>query len=306
MLCGSVVTIEPTRIGRRAISNVCAPVPPAGLSSKIDHASFHHVQRLFELSSPSRPEPWTTSLEPRNSSSHLPGPPTANEATSTPTTTATAIPTPSRLAQRERSASGSRSPRCTARCESPSAAAAPSTSASANHAPARSRAARVWRSSTRPSCVDAQAADDRRGHAARDQHREALEAVARQRQPEADAERGDDEPGARVREHERDLAEIEEKHARRPERPWHGDALRRAKARAEATRPRAAQAHSSSPLDRASAPRGRRPGTAPGRPCRAAPSRTRRRAAPRARPPSSAPGGRRACPTYTPSTANAR
>ena len=63
----------------RAIANVSAPLPPAGFASNTCQASFHHSQRLFELSDPSRPL-FATSPPPRNSRSHAPGPPLAADA----------------------------------------------------------------------------------------------------------------------------------------------------------------------------------------------------------------------------------
>ena len=157
-LWGSDVTIEPTRIGRRAISNVCAPVPPSGSSRNSAHASCHHVHRLFELISPRRPDPCTTSPLPRNSSNHVPGPLAASDAATTPTAAATRMAAPRRFAHCVRSPAERRSPRRAPSCASPSAAPAPRASASANHAPARSRAAVDWRSPTSPSWVDAHTA----------------------------------------------------------------------------------------------------------------------------------------------------
>ena len=52
MLCGSFVIDAPLRTRSRATANVAAPFPPAGLDSNTRQASFHHSQRLFELSVP--------------------------------------------------------------------------------------------------------------------------------------------------------------------------------------------------------------------------------------------------------------
>ena len=153
------------------------------------------------------------------------------------TDAATATDDAPRRRSRRRAASPS-APRSSAReplpeparrsATSPSAAAAPSASASANQPPARSRAAARLEILDETVLRRRPAATARRRRRSRDEHREPLEPVGAQREPEAHAERGDDDPRPRVREHERDLGDIEEEHAAGPHSPSHGDARRRA------------------------------------------------------------------------------
>ncbi len=104
-MCGSVVTIEPTRISRLAISNVPAPLPPAGASSQSCHASFHQVQRLLELRSARRFGDWVTSaFEPRNSSAIAP--PLKTRTPTTPSATIAASNQPKILVARSRDSAG--------------------------------------------------------------------------------------------------------------------------------------------------------------------------------------------------------
>ncbi len=211
-----MVTIEPTRIGRRAISNVCAPVPPAGLSSK-------DRPRLL----PPRPAVVRAQLaEPPGALDDLARPAELVEPLARASDGDRGDEHAGDYRNSNPDAEPSR-PEGALRIGQPVAALycemrEPERCCGAEHQGEREPCAGAVARGARLEIFDETvlrrrpSPDHRRWHAARDQHREALEPVARQRQPEADAERGDDEPCTRVREHERDLAEIEEKHPTGP------------------------------------------------------------------------------------------
>ena len=105
-LCGSVTFRASSRTRLRAISNVRAPVPPAGLARKICHDSPHQAVRLFVSRLPKRPGSFTTAPEPSIwSAAQVSGLPTLRTSAASPSAATTAtVPTRPRTTSRRRPA----------------------------------------------------------------------------------------------------------------------------------------------------------------------------------------------------------
>ena len=161
-LCGSVTTMLFVRKSRCASSNEPAPLPWPGWSSNARQASFHHCQRLVELTVVNRPGPTVCDgfvgcrVKSRNQPSGFDSATSAITATAAP---AARTPSATRPRSRRRLSSSGRSASASEpRYASAPTATAASTKTSANQAPSWTRAEWACASCASPGREKAQTA----------------------------------------------------------------------------------------------------------------------------------------------------
>ena len=262
----------------RAISNVRAPVPPAGLARKTCHDSPHQAVRLFVSRLPKRPGSLTTAPEPPIwSAAQVSGLPTLRTSPVSPSDgddrdradeAANDLAPPARDEALDRDESHERRGRRRRRSRSP----APS------RAPSETRSARAPPSSTRAGRVNAQPRHEDRGAGRKQRQERRLDPLLAEAERERDNREPGEEAGAGLGEEDHERGRVEEQ---RPRGAAEAVAHRGDEPEAEAERSAREERERVPVADRSlqsrDAPRIVR-AERRDRPCRGAPRRGRRRA----------------------------